>query len=187
MKIYTKTGDEGSTSRPGGQRVPKYDPLIDATGGLDELNAHIGWCVCSLGDQRHAEIREAIQPVQAELLTAGALLAAAGTDCLVKLELAGAAVSRMEGQIDVATDKLPELRHFIFPGGCEAACRLHIARSVCRRVERAVACAAGVESHIPAVIFKYLNRLSDLLFTLARLANWLEGRQDDIWDPGGKR
>ena len=187
MKIYTKTGDEGFTKRPDGEKVRKCDPRIEAMGALDELNAHIGWCLAGGGDQRHAEIRDALIPVQPELFAAGALLAGSGADSSATAELPESAITRMERQIDAIVGALPELKHFIIPGGCELPARLHIARTVCRRAERSVARTAGGEIGLPKIIFKYLNRLSDLLFALGRAANHAEGQKEEIRDSGNSQ
>jgi len=181
MGLYTKAGDEGFTTRPGGQRVRKYDPRVDAIGVVDELSAHIGWCIQAAPADRHAAIREALEPIRAELLAIGALLASAGTESPPGADLEASAVTRMEGQIDRVMGQLPELTHFVLPGGCELGCRLHLGRTVCRRAERAVTAAAAVETRIPKSIFKYLNRLSDLLFALARLANHREDVEEQTW------
>jgi len=180
MTIYTRTGDEGYTKRPGGQRVHKCDAGIEATGAIDELSASVGWCLRAAGGRRHAEIREALGPLQPELFVVAAVLAAADTSSRPEVALDETALSRMERQIDAAWAGLPELTHFVLPGGCELACRLHICRTVCRRAERRIA-AAAVEGSVPAVIFKYINRLSDLLFAMARLANHNEAVKERTW------
>ena len=180
-KIYTRTGDEGSTNRPSGERVRKSDPAVSAVGAIDELGAHIGLCVASAGEQQDSDVGEALQPLQGELLTAAALLAAAGANKPPSVKLAEAAVGRMEGRIDTISAKLPELTHFILPRGCELACRLHVARTVCRRAERAAVAAADAGTTIPPIVLRYLNRLSDLLFVLARLANHNAGMDEVAW------
>jgi cob(I)alamin adenosyltransferase len=181
MKIYTRRGDDGRTELPGGERVPKSAPLTTALGALDELNAHLGLCVQCAGTP--AAVREVLEPVQAELLAMGALLAGAGGEWALD-----GAVARLERQIDEQTQKLPALRHFVLPGGCESAGRLHVARCVCRRAERAAVAAAEaaraeVGRAVPAVVLRYLNRLSDLLFTLARVASAADGAGDALWAP----
>ncbi len=181
MTIYTRMGDEGFTNRPNGRRVRKSDQQIDAVGAVDELNSSIGWCFQAAGDGRQEEIREALAPLQSELLALGAVLAVAGTDSPPDVELDESAVERMERQIDAAWQKLPELKQFVLSRGCELACRLHVARTICRRAERAAVAAAEAEKRIPTALFKYLNRLSDLLFALARLANHNEGIDEQTW------
>jgi len=188
MKIYTRTGDEGSTRQPDGRDVAKCDPQIEALGALDELNSHIGWALAAAGDERHAEIRDALELIQSELLTAGVLLTAAGgAHSPAKGKLPKSAVTRMEQQIDAIMPRLPELKHFIIPGGCELAARLHITRTISRLTERSVARAATGQGKVPKIVFKYLNRLSDLLFALGRSANHAEGIKERIWDPGKTR
>lgn len=184
MKIYTGDGDEGYTDLPPGRRVRKYDPMIAAGGAVDELNSTLGWVLRAAADGGHAGIVDAIKPVQAELLAAGALVATAGSRPAVKVNLGQPDILRMEGQIDRATEALPALTGFVVPGGCETACRLHIARTVCRRAERAVTRAASAETRLPKLVFRYLNRLGDLLFVLARLADADPGGHSDV-EPGG--
>ena len=116
-----------------------------------------------------------------ELLCIGAHLAASGTKTKADVQLGASAVERMEKQIDEATASLPALEHFILPGGCELACLLHVARTVCRRAERCVVAASDAGLAVPAEALRYLNRLSDLLFVLARLANHLAGLDETIW------
>jgi cob(I)alamin adenosyltransferase len=186
-KIYTRTGDDGYTDRPGGERVRKFDPPVEAVGEVDELNSVIGWALRSAIDGGHEQVAEALAPLQTELLTVGAMLAAAGTGLTPGVSVGDAEVVRMETHIDHAMNHLPALANFISPGGCEAACRLHVARTVCRRAERAVARAASVETRIPHEVFKYLNRLGDLLFALARQANADAGLANDVWKPGHRR
>ena len=181
MKVHTKAGDEGFTFRPGKQRVRKIDICVEAVGDIDELNAHLGLCLQGTRGAEAAEVREALEPVQRELLTIGALLAAAGTDSRPNVALDESTVQGMEQQIDRLTTRLPELTHFILPGGCELACRLHVARTVCRRAERRVVALADAQTPVPPIIVRYLNRLSDLLFMVARLANHIAGVSDAGW------
>ena len=179
MKIYTRSGDDGSTQRPGGQRARKADPIIAAVGEIDELNSHVGLCIQACG--RQDQTAEALRAVQPELLAAGALVAAGRGEA--KGPPDDAAVRRIERQIDAMAAKLPELKNFIIPGGCELACRLHVARCVCRRAERAVVAAVDSGAAVPGVVIRYLNRLSDLLFALARAANAEAGTDDVAWQP----
>ena len=187
MKMYTKTGDDGFTDQPGGRRVRKCEPPVEAVGTVDELTSSVGWCRQAAGGARHKPVAKALQTIQPELLAVGALLASVGTDRRPAVALDESAVVRMERQIDRATGKLPELRRLVIPGGCELACRLQVARTVCRRAERAAAAVAADSKQVPPIVLKYLNRLSDLLFVLARLANAAEGIADDTWQPGGQR
>jgi cob(I)alamin adenosyltransferase len=180
MKIYTRTGDDGYTGRRGGQRLRKSDPRMGAQGELDELNSMLGWCACQArGDQ--AELASRLEAIQAELLGLGAMVAAAGTDRQVPDRPDNSDIERLELWIDQAWQQCQPLEHFILPGGVELACRLHVTRAVCRRAERAMVAAAEPEPRISAVIFQYLNRLGDLLFAWARLANHLAGQGETQW------
>jgi len=179
MKIYTGSGDDGDTTRADGRRVRKSDSQIEAVGAIDELNAHIGLCVRAAGDD--AAVRGAIERVQAELFVAGATLARVEAGQGATLD--DSHVARIEQRIDAATQSLDELTHFILPGGCELACRLHVARTVCRRAERTVVAVTDAGAGTPPIVLRYLNRLSDLLCTLARLANHNAGSGDVAWTP----
>jgi cob(I)alamin adenosyltransferase len=183
MAIYTKTGDDGFTQWPGGRRFRKNEPPLEALGCLDELNAHLGWCLQAAArtDAAQREIADALAPLQSELLTIGATLVAQGAEDRPASRLGESAVTRMEKQIDSAWAKTGELTHFILPGGCELACRLHVARTVCRRAERAMVALAEKGAPPPAPVLGYLNRLSDLLFALARLANRNAGVSETTW------
>ena len=186
MKIHTKTGDNGFTDTPGGKRTGKWDPRIEAVGAVDELNCNIGWALAATGTAKASQIASALEPVQAELIAVGAIVAAAGSDSAPDVKLEAANIERMEQQIDTVIGKLPKLSHFVVPAGCELACRLHVARGVCRRAERAVT-RAGAEADMPAIILKYVNRLSDLLFALARLANAEQGHPERTWQSGSEK
>ncbi|HAU38378.1 MAG TPA: cob(I)yrinic acid a,c-diamide adenosyltransferase [Phycisphaerales bacterium] len=180
MTIYTSGGDEGFTTRPGGRRVPKSDAMLEAVGSVDELSSHLGLCL-SACDDACAEIRDVLAQTQQELMVVGALLAAAGTGAAPKVTLDETSVRRMEQQMDRAVKQWGDLAHFILPRGCELAARLHVARTVCRRAERAAVKAVDSESRIPRIVLHYLNRLSDLLFTLARQANRANGCDEAPW------
>ena len=183
MTIYTRKGDKGFTHRPDGQAVRKSEAFCQALGTIDELNSVVGWCIQSAAQAGAEDVRAALQDVQRELMASGALLAAAGTTARPNVALDPASVDRMEHQIDAAWARAGDLTHFILPGGCELACRLHVARTVCRRAERCV--VAAVDSGVPSdpLVLRHLNRLSDLLFALARLANHLAGQDEQLW-PG---
>jgi cob(I)alamin adenosyltransferase len=178
MKIYTKTGDDGSTGLVGGSRVSKGDPQIECYGTVDELNAAIGLAAVVAG----AELLEELRRIQADLFTIGSHLATPPESphraSLPTLD--ESIVERLERRIDATTGQLPALKHFILPGGGELAARLHLARTVCRRAERLVV-AMPYLSHALPVVVRYLNRLSDWLFTEARLANQMDGVADVIW------
>jgi cob(I)alamin adenosyltransferase len=180
MKICTGFGDEGRSRRIDGTVVSKADLRIQAGGELDELNAHLGACLHKTADAGIDEVAAWLAPVQAELLAAGALVAAAGTTCDVHLQLEPTSIRRMEQQIDETWRRLPALEHFVLPGGSEPACWLHVGRTVCRRAERTVA-ALAAETDVPPIILRYLNRLGDLLFALARLANHKLGVEEVLW------
>lgn len=168
MKIYTRTGDKGDTSLFGGRRVPKDDLRIEAFGTVDELNSVIGVCR-ALGPRREAG--QILEQIQRDLFTLGAELASPGKAGKIRFERIGAPdITRLERHIDALETKLDSLRNFILPGGSEPAAMIHFARTVCRRAERRVVELSHGErlGKFPVV---YLNRLSDLLFTLARWEN----------------
>jgi len=172
-RIYTRTGDSGETSLGDGSRASKLDPLVKAYGAVDELNSLIGWTRVVVGER--------LERVQNELFDLGADLSvpfAAGDG---KLRVTQEYVDRLEADCDEANAPLPELRSFVLPGGTEAASRLHVARAACRRAEREVIEAARGRPVNPLAAV-YLNRLSDLLFILARAAN---AGGEPLWRPGG--
>lgn len=181
MKIYTKTGDEGLTGLFGGGRVSKDDPRVEAYGDVDELNA-------SLGMVRAVEmmprIDEVLVPIQRDLFSIGALLATPDRekmhDHLAKAQIDDGRIRELELAIDACDKELEPLRAFIVPGGTPKAAALHVARTVCRRAERRVI-HLQKEVEIPQIVVVYLNRLSDLLFTLARVANTRAGAGEVTW------
>lgn len=181
MKIYTKTGDAGDTGLFGGGRVGKDHPRVSAYGDVDELNAALGVARATAPVAFAAEL---LEQVQRDLFAVGAELAAPEPARLAKT-LAGHPigepdVSRLERAIDAHEDALSPLREFILPGGTPKAAALHLARTVCRRAERAVV-ALGRDARVSPAILQYLNRLSDLLFVLARAANASAGQPDVRW------
>jgi cob(I)alamin adenosyltransferase len=176
-RIYTRGGDTGETSLGDGARVSKLDPLVEAYGEVDELNSLLGWAAIVAGEARLARI-------QNELFDLGADLSVPWKEGDGKLRIDQPAIDRLEADCDAANAPLPELRSFVLPGGTEAAARLHIARAVCRRAERVVL-ASGRERALNPLAAVYLNRLSDLLFILARAANVDAG--EPLWRPGGER
>ena len=176
MKIYTKTGDAGETGLFGGGRVPKDDPRVQAYGEVDELNAWIGLAVAIHLPTFEANVLESIQR---DLFTIGAELATPNPAKL-RTSLDAATVSALEGVIDSYDPKLKPLKNFILPGGSPKAAALHVARTVCRRAERSVVTLAR-EQQINPLIIHYLNRLSDLLFVLARAVNMQTGHDDITW------
>ena len=165
MKIYTKTGDNGFTSLIGGTRVPKYHLRIESYGTVDELNSQIGL----IGDQEMlVHDKEVLKQIQDRLFTIGSSLAAEpGKARMIIPDLHEQDIELLEMEIDTMNERLPELRHFILPGGSNTVSYCHIARCVCRRAERLTVHLAE-ESTVDEKVIMYLNRLSDYLFTLAR-------------------
>jgi cob(I)alamin adenosyltransferase len=164
-RIYTRGGDKGETSLGDGSRVSKLDPRVAAMGEVDELNSFLG---VAGGPER----------IQNELFDLGADLSVPFVEGDERLRITDEAVARLEQEIDAANETLPELKSFVLPGGNERAARLFLARAVCRRAERAVLAVPDTNP----LAATYLNRLSDLLFVLARAAN---GGEEPLWKPGG--
>jgi len=181
MKIYTKTGDTGQTGLFGGGRVAKNHVRVDAYGEVDELNATIG---LARSLEPMPRIDELLVPIQRDLFAIGALLATPNLEKmkshLEKARVDEARIAQLEQAIDDADEELEPLRAFILPGGSPKAAALHVARTVCRRAERRVVELTETEE-IPALAVIYLNRLSDLLFTLARLASKRSGVGEVTW------
>jgi cob(I)alamin adenosyltransferase len=180
VKIYTKTGDDGTTGLFGGERVKKASPRVEAYGTVDELNAVIG---VARATQLEPWTDELLHQVQVELFTVGAELACVpGKEDKLGMPLVGpAAAEQLEQAIDYAEASLPPLKSFVLPGGSPQAASLHHARTVARRAERAVLALAGPEARRDVVI--YLNRLSDTLFVLSRRANAFAKVEDVPWAP----
>ncbi len=181
MKIYTRTGDTGDTGLFGGGRVPKDNPRVAAYGDVDELNAAVGVARATQpADLFDAELRA----IQQDLFALGGQLAspepAKVRTALAKADLAPSRVRTLEEAIDAADAELSPLRAFVLPGGTPKSAALHLARTVCRRAERSVV-ALSRSAELPVLFVVYLNRLSDYLFTLARLANHRAQRPDEIW------
>jgi cob(I)alamin adenosyltransferase len=179
MKIYTKTGDDGNTMKPGGEMVSKAHPFAEAVGTVDELNALIGLSIAAA--ERCPDIADALAPIQPQLLGVGAMIAAAGTESPPYAGVLERDVEALEVQIDRFWGQLLPLKNFILPGGCELAARLHVARTVARRSERRVVALVDAGTPVKPTVMKYLNRLSDLLFALARHANSHNGQADTEW------
>ncbi|MDX1495302.1 MAG: cob(I)yrinic acid a,c-diamide adenosyltransferase [Longimicrobiales bacterium] len=181
MKIYTRAGDDGKTALFGGGRVPKDDARVNAYGTVDELNAVLGWCLTVMAE---SAARSRLAVVQHDLFALGSVLAtppaADGRKRPSTPALPMDRVQAMERWIDEADEELPALKAFILPGGGEGASALHVARTVCRRAERAVVALSRLEEVDDGVTI-YLNRLSDVLFTLARLENHRAGVGDVEW------
>jgi cob(I)alamin adenosyltransferase len=182
MKIYTKTGDDGTTGLFGGARVKKASPRVEAYGTVDELNAVLGIARTS---QLDAETDRVLAAVQTELFTLGAELACVpGKEEKLAMHLVDDAdAATLERAIDFAEEGLAPLKNFVLPGGCAQSAHLHLARTVCRRAERAVLAMDDAPARKEVVI--YLNRLSDLLFTLARKENHVHAVPDVPWAPRG--
>ena len=189
VKIYTRTGDRGDTGLFGGGRVGKDDVRVDAYGEVDELNAVVGLARAADGGARGAsapldELDALLEQIQRDLFAIGALLATPDLEKmrrqLDKAQLDDRRIAELEAAIDEADARLEPLKAFILPGGTPKAAALHVARTVCRRAERRVVHLAR-EVELPEIVVVYLNRLSDLLFTLARLANRLAGAPDVEW------
>jgi cob(I)alamin adenosyltransferase len=178
-RIYTRAGDAGETSLGDGSRVPKTNPRIEAYGAVDELNSVLG---LALASDLPPEFRPWLEQVQNDLFDLGADLSVPLEDERERLRMTTAQVERLEELCDLVNERLEPLKSFILPGGTEAAALLHVGRSVCRRAERLAVDLAGKDSVNPAAL-AYLNRLSDLLFILARAAN--VGIAEPLWRPGG--
>ena len=181
MKIYTRTGDEGDTGLFGGGRVPKNHPRVEAYGNVDELNSALGVARATPPVDFFDSLLESIQR---DLFSIGGHLATPDAErvrkALEKAALSETRIGEFETVIDTADAELPALRAFVLPAGTPKAAAFHLARTVCRRAERSVVNLAR-ESEVPGLFLVYLNRLSDLLFTLARLANHRYGSGDVTW------
>jgi cob(I)alamin adenosyltransferase len=178
-RIYTRAGDAGETSLGDGSRVSKTDPRIEAYGAVDELNSVLG---LALAGGLPDEFRPWLERVQNDLFDVGADLSVPLEDERERLRVTTEQVERLEELCDLVNERLEPLKSFVLPGGTEAAARLHVARAVCRRAERRAVDLAG-QGSVNAVALAYLNRLSDLLFILARAAN--SGTEEPLWRPGG--
>jgi len=183
MKIYTRTGDDGTTGLLGKARVPKHDARVEAYGSVDELNAVLGLAHAQDGAKVFGDI---LPGFQATLFQVGAELATLDPDMLARLARVGEAdVTALEREIDRFESELAPLTQFVLPGGAPLAAALHHARTVCRRAERRVTALAAREAVSPHVVH-WLNRLADLLFVMARLANARAGVPDRAWAPRAK-
>lgn len=172
IKIYTKVGDQGYTKQVTGKMVPKYDLQIEALGDIDELDSYLGVVIANLSDQCQ-ELLNTLQDRQRDLYELE-------SDIVVKRheEITAATVEFLEQQIDELNQKIPKTTHFILPGGSITATHLHYARTVARRAERAVAKLNDEQQELAPACLKYINRLSDYLFILARYANVLDGVEE---------
>lgn len=179
-RVYTRTGDDGSTGLGGGQRVPKDSARIEAYGTVDELNSVLGVALCSGLDER---LTAALRRIQNELFHLGSDLCVREKDKAHKpVPVIGPRhVTALEELLDELTDRLGPLANFILPGGCPGAAQLHVARTVCRRAERLLIALSRREAIGPFVV-PYVNRLSDALFVMARYENLAKGVADVLWD-----
>lgn len=181
-KIYTRTGDKGNTRLVDGSCVEKFNPRVEAYGTVDEVNSFIGVVRASL--QEYQEVREidtALEKIQNELFNIGSLLATEKDEVFKMLHpITEDHVKYLESQIDLLTSELPELRNFILPAGHPISAHLHVARTMCRRSERRSA-EIAVKDDRYAMSLQYLNRLSDLLFVMARWVNLKTGQTEVLW------
>lgn len=184
-KIYTRSGDAGETGLVGGARVPKDSARVDAYGEVDELNALLGLARTLAEKEQVTALREKLAQLQNELFDLGAELATpADTTYPTQVLLQPSQSQRLERWIDELIENLPELRSFVLPGGSELNSVLHLARTVCRRVERHVI-ALGRNELVREPLKIYLNRLSDLLFAMARYESHRSKSPEYLWKPGG--
>lgn len=181
MPIYTRTGDKGDTSLYGGKRVSKAHERVETYGTVDELNSVMGVVIAHLRVNRKG-LKELLESIQIDLFTIGSSLATP-SEKMQRLEVKKLSerVVEFEKEIDSMTKKMPELHNFILPGGSKAGSFLHQARAICRRSERRIIGLSKKED-VSDEIIKYFNRLSDLLFTLARYLNHLEKKKETKWN-----
>lgn len=181
MKIYTRTGDTGQTSLLGGDRVPKDSLRIESYGTVDELNSHIGL----LRDFAKGGLDAELMPIQATLFSLGSRLASGTEEQAEKFKVPAITethVEQLESEMDRMDAELPPMRNFILPGGDMASSQAHVCRTVCRRAERLIVRLAS-EEPVPEILVRYLNRLSDLFFVLARSIAHRNGVADTPWTP----
>jgi len=172
-KIYTRTGDDGTTGLASGERIDKCDARVEAFGSIDELNSALGLLLTE--PELSAEIRTPLVRIQSELFELGGELSLPGYRGIV-----GDHVSRLESELDGLNEGLPPLKEFVLPGGNRAAAVCHVARTICRRAERRAWAAAKVATINPDLL-RYLNRLSDLLFVMARCLARRNGGDETLW------
>lgn len=186
-KIYTRTGDDGSTGLVGGARVKKSSRKVSAYGDVDELNSHLGVCVSLLSEKTTPLLKDRIFTIQNELFDIGAELATpADAHWEGMPKTTEVHVGRLERWIDDLNESLPSLTSFILPGGTPLSAHLHVARTVCRRAERSIL-ALHEEEPVSAAILHYINRLSDLLFVMSRAVVQKAGEPEYLWVPSGSR
>lgn len=182
MKIYTKTGDSGTTSLIGGTKVSKSHLRIDAYGTVDELNSWIGVVSDHTPDEN---VKRVLKEIQDRLFTIGSSLACdPEKEPKLKIpDLHEGDITFLEGEIDRMSEALPEMKSFVLPGGAPAVSFAHVARCVCRRAERLCVALQEVDEEVEDLVLKYLNRLSDHLFMLARYIGQLQGAEEIKWQP----
>jgi cob(I)alamin adenosyltransferase len=185
LKIYTKTGDSGETGLFGGTRVSKADPRVAAYGDVDELNAYLGFARATLRGADDTELAAMLEHIQRDLFALGARLSDPGhkiADRVTKAAVGAGDITRLEQWIDALESTLPPLRRFILAGGSPAGAALHVARTICRRAERAMVglLSTDKEAFEPDLLV-YVNRLSDLLFVMARRSNQCAGTPEIEW------
>jgi cob(I)alamin adenosyltransferase len=183
-RIYTRTGDGGSTRLAGGQTVPKDARRIEAYGTVDELNSFVGAaCLSAEAELALNSLARTLRRVQHELFNLGSILATLPEDVHPKqARVTDAEVTRLETEMDRMNEELPPLRSFVLPGGSRLNAELHICRTVCRRAERATVALARGET-VPPEAIRYLNRLSDALFVSSRWASHVTGAAETLWEP----
>ncbi len=189
MKVYTRTGDDGTTALFGGGRVAKSHPRISAYGTVDEANAALGMARAALPTDRSAaddRVDALLARLQNELFVLGGDLASPGDVTYPVPRIEAEHVTALEAEIDALTADLPPLKNFVLPGGTPTAAALHLGRTVARRAERLVVETAALEE-VSLEAIHYLNRLSDLLFTLARWVNLQAGVAEPVWAPVATR
>lgn len=178
MKIYTRTGDRGQTSLLNGTRVPKFHQRVEAYGTIDELNSSIGAAIAFLSKKREADIIKELSGIQNELFEIGSALSSPKPLSIEGLEKR---ITEFESIIDSQTAQMPILKNFILPGGGKAGSLIHVCRTIARRAERKVT-ALSESEEIDRSILVYLNRLSDLLFTMARFINFKGKQKETVWN-----
>jgi cob(I)alamin adenosyltransferase len=179
-KIYTRGGDKGKTSLVGGFRVPKTHLRIEAYGTVDELNSFIGLLIAEVEDQ---DTRDLLQFVQSKLFTVGSYLATdpSKTEYKIESQITGDSIKKIEEAIDRIDDRLPKLQSFVLPGGSRSAALAHVCRTVCRRAERKIYHLAEAET-VEEPVLVFMNRLSDLLFVIARSECLLKNGEEIFWN-----
>lgn len=184
MKIYTKTGDDGSTSLVDSSRIGKFSTVINSVGEIDEANARLGWLCVVLKDK---DILNQAQNIQSRLLDCGAIVADPMQSLKNRIHIKEKYIKALEISIDLMSENLPPLQTFILPGGNEAAARAHLARCAVRSAERTVAGLKSTGQEVPDVVLKYLNRLSDWLFVVARWLVVTSGDREILWQKSEKK